>query len=600
MEGSIHSERVGPVGRECDLEVDFHSLWNRTLEIKKMSIRTSGLIRRVASSARAEVKTCKNADMSAGEASRHSESSRSDNGEAEANASWFDDHLSKSILRERRYDPLSRATPVVPAMVVELDYMSMCGLKTSELPETIQEKVFSLLEQFGYKGDLERFGKYMVARYRSRACAETPKVLPSSLVPQKSMKVVRTPLERVFQSKGFKDLRGAMPELFTEAAADGVSSSYAQTAIANAEDGKHKLYQMFYSPGTSVTYLAHRFPSTFAANFRIFMEVFKRVPDFAPKRILDYGAGPAVSTLAALQVWQNEGTQVVCVEPSQNMQQVGKYLLADSTADVTWQSGLYEGATGKFDLIAVSYVLMELRDQDSRDLLIDNLYAKLAPGGVLAVVDCGTPTGFRFIHRIREQFISNQPQGSWHIVSPCPHESACPLAMTGKDWCHFDQRVQRLPHSVYSKGSRKNNTDFEKFSYLVVRKGQGPRDKYASEAQAPTSWEKSAFWPRIVMPAIKAGGHTLIDVCARPNNFERLVVSKAKPHGFGYRFSRKIMWGDLWRYPKRLARREARDSYTPEQVKEHLAKLQEEAEKSSEEIKNQKEGAKLEEAFYGQ
>jgi ribosomal protein RSM22 (predicted rRNA methylase) len=153
---------------------------------------------------------------------------------------------------------------------------------------------------------------------------------------------------------------------------------------------------------------------------------------------------------------------------------------------------------------------------------------------------------------------------------------------------------------MYLKGSRKNNSDFEKFSYLVIRKSEGPRSKYPTEAQAPTSWEKSFFWPRVVMPAIKAGGHTLLDVCARPNNFERLVVSKSKPHGFGYRFSRKIMWGDLWRYPRRLARREARESYTPEQVKDHLNKLREEAKKTVEEGEKYPEGKKLEESFYGQ
>lgn len=522
---------------------------------------------------------------------------------------WFSERLSKSIPREVQYDPLSRAAPVDPSKIVELDYMSMCGLKTSELPEALQEKVVALLEQFGFKGDLERFGKYMVARYRSRACAETPQVLPSALIPEKKLRSHKTPLERVFASKGFADLREAMPELFTEQSAASLSSAYAQTAISNAQDDKHKLYQMFYSPGTAVTYLAHRFPSTFAANFRIFTEIFKRVPDFNPRRILDYGCGPAVSTLAALQVWQQADSRTVtCVEPSLNMQNVGKYLLADAGADVSWQAGLY-GVAGQFDLITVSYVLMEIKDQDSRDLLIENLFRRLAPGGVLAVVDCGTPTGFRYIHRIREQFILRQlemerrnpdAEKDWHIVAPCPHERACPLALTGKDWCHFDQQVKRLPHSVYGKGNRKNNTDFEKFSYLVIRKGLGPRDRFASEAAAPTSWDKSAFWPRIVMPAIKAGGHTLIDVCASPSSFERLVVSKAKPHAFGYRFSRKIMWGDLWRYPKRLARPEARESYTPDQVKRHLEHLREDAKSATEAEENYPEGKKLEEASYGQ
>jgi ribosomal protein RSM22 (predicted rRNA methylase) len=427
------------------------------------------------------------------------------------------------------------------------------------------------------------------------------------------MKVSKTPLERLFNSKGFSDLKVAVPELFTSEAIHEVEGDLRQTAISNAEDDKHKLFQMFYSPGTAVTYLAHRFPSTFGANFRVMTEILKRVPDFYPENILDYGSGPGASVLAAMQVWPSRtreesfgddiphSRKITCIEPSENMRKIAKYMLSD-IENVEWQSALYDVSVGnKFDLIILSYVLMEIRDTDSRDLLIKNLYSKLAPGGILIILDCGTPTGFRFIHRIREQFIVNNPKDSWHIVAPCSHEGACPLAATGKDWCHFDQRILRLPHYLYSKGSRKNNIDLEKFSYLVVRKGvESPRAKYGHESLAPTSWEKSFFWPRVIMPAIKSGGHTLIDVCSPTGQFERLVVSKSKPHSFGYRFSRKIMWGDLWRYPRRLARKEARESYTPEQVKEHMDKLRETAENTKAQANTFKQEKQLDEMFYGQ
>ena len=74
------------------------------------------------------------------------------------------------------------------------------------------------------------------------------------------------------------------------------------------------------------------------------------------------------------------------------------------------------------------------------------------------------------------------------------------------------------------------------------------------------------------MEPLKADGHTLIDVCAAPNNFQRLLVNKAKPHALGYRQSREVVWGDLWRWPKRLARAEARD-YVPDEVKAHIDRM---------------------------
>lgn len=61
----------------------------------------------------------------------------------------------------------------------------------------------------------------------------------------------------------------------------------------------------------------------------------------------------------------------------------------------------------------------------------------------------------------------------------------------------------------------------------------GPRQKYSKEEDALTAAERSYFWPRLLMPPIKAGGHTLVDACSAPNNFERLSVSKAKPHTMG-------------------------------------------------------------------
>ena len=509
---------------------------------------------------------------------------------------WFLSRLSRSIPRNRVYDPLSKSTPIDPALEIELDHMSMCGLRIRELPDDIFEKIRLLLEKFGFKGDLERYGKYMVSRYRSRSCTETPQVLPSSLVPAKTLKVSRTPLERILSSKGFSELKGALPDLFSADSVHEMEGDFAQTALSRSDDAKHKQFQMFYSPGTAVTYLAHRFPGTFAVNFRILTEVLKRVPDLVPRKILDYGAGPGVASLAALEVWQSI-ERVVCVEPSENMQKIGRYIMSDVACDVDWRTSLWNASGESFDVIVLSYVLMEIRDTESRDLLVNNLFTRLSPGGVLVIADCGTPTGFRFIHRIREQFLVGHKSTS-HIVAPCSHEKACPLALTGRDWCHFDQGVRRLPHTLYSKGSRKNNIDYEKFSYLVIRKGvESPRNKYPHESLAKTSSERSFFWPRVVMPAIKAGGHTLMDVCSPNGQFERLMVSKSKPHQFGFRFSRKIMWGDLWRYPRRLARKEARESYTPEQVKEHMDKLRQEAEKSE---SMDPIGSELDEVFYGQ
>jgi len=350
-------------------------------------------------------------------------------------------------------------------------------------------------------------------------------------------------------------------------------------------------------------YLAHKYPAVWACNFRVFWELARRAQDFRPRRMLDYGAGPAPSIAAAAETWQGGFDHVAAVEPSDHMSQIGKYLLTDlDLPPVIWHRCLYDDNAEKYDLIVSSFVLMEMRGQESRDALVKQFWRRLAPGGILVIIDHGTPTGFRFIHHMRELFISSIGTEHFHFVAPCPHEGMCPLAVTGRDWCHFAQRVFRTKPKVYNKGARHRAVEEAKFSFLCIRKSEGPRTRYASEAKAPTAAEKSYFWPRVLFPPIKAGQHTLVDVCSAPQNFERLTVSKSKPHSFGYRWTRKALWGDLFRYPVRVARPEARQ-YVPEQTRAHLDRLAKKAWKAlkwEEQEPGFEKEAKRDVRYYGQ
>ncbi|CAD7925485.1 unnamed protein product [Amoebophrya sp. A120] len=472
-------------------------------------------------------------------------------------------------------------------------------------------------------------------------------------------------------------------------------------ARAHAEDKKHKLYQMFWSPEAALAYLGERYVGSYAANLRVLSEVKLRCPGFHPKRMLDYGSGPAPSVAAALRLFPRSLDHVTCIEPSANMAQLAQYLLkgpqtnledsateaspvgekfmsVNGNIDFRWQSCLYDDVAGaggmnpphqrqhpsfgsctaqelpsqeqnfietnnacsrRYDLITLSYVQMEIRGQPSRDMLIRNLWNRLTyPGGMLLLIERGTPTGFRFLHHTREMFIDEITEEHFHFVAPCPHEDMCPLAVTGSDWCHFAQQVHRLPHTVYCKGSTAKFLEAEKFSFLAIRRGPGPRFVRKTEAACQSPEEQSYFWPRVVMPALKGGGHTLMDICshcpgkrksgscgsggsssscgsksapsffatasegAKESNpgwdessetttakedeafdrmkpmgrFERISTSRSKADCMGHRFARHVMWGDLWRFPKRVNRPEAR-AYVPEKTRNHLDRLAQKA-----------------------
>ncbi|KAF4667346.1 Methyltransferase-like protein 17, mitochondrial [Perkinsus olseni] len=503
---------------------------------------------------------------------------------------WFQLHMNnEAITRGFKFDRhFGSPSELDPLYVVELDNLAMCTQKTNFLNPLLRAKIIRLLRDFGNKKDVERYARYVMQRQRSRSSTELPRVLSSAFLPEKEEDKDKTRLDRITKGQHFQELKHTMPELFDPERSQEISELQ-RLSIAHAEDSRHRLYQQFYSPEAAVAYLAHRFSPAYAVNFRVLHEVMKRCPDFKPTSILDYGSGPAPSVCAAMDVWgQRLIKQVTCIEPSVHMKQMGKYMLSDFSAHVEWSSQLYDSKNQRQGIITISYVLMHLKGQEARDLLVRNLWNRLEDGGVLVVIEAGTPTGFRFIHHIRELFIMQLPPKAFHFVAPCPHESMCPLATTGRDWCHFHQGVKRLPHYVYNKGSQARHVEWDKFSFLVVRKGVGPRQKYDKEEDAPTAAEKSYFWPRLLMPPIKAGGHTLVDACSAPNNFERLSVSKAKPHTMGYRFSRKVMWGDLWRFPKRVNRRNARE-YVPEETKRHLERL---AKKAYENIRGKKDHEK--------
>ncbi|KAL8443097.1 hypothetical protein Emag_006124 [Eimeria magna] len=304
---------------------------------------------------------------------------------------------------------------------------------------------------------------------------------------------------------------------------------------------------------------------------------------------------------------------LMAVEPSGHLASVGRFLTADLRPQVQWQLALYEeglrkkqsrssllpvsdslktttriaveaegrGRAGidadsddRFDLVLLPHVLLRsVEGQASRHSLLRDLWKRLKPGGLMILLERGTVTGFRVLASVRELFICQLGTEKFHFVSPCPHEAACPLALTGRDWCHFGQRVRRVPHHLYCKGSRAKSIEEEKFSFLVVCKGPGPRSRFpslaAAEAAAASAQEQSFFWPRLVAPPIKAREHVLLDVCAAPHHFERIAVSKHMPHAAGYKPARHAAWGDLWRFPRKIIRPDAR-MYMQQDVREAL------------------------------
>jgi len=468
------------------------------------------------------------------------------------------------ITRGFQFDRVLTYTGPSPEDLIALNQTMMVAFKTVSVPLKTRDKIEKMLKQFGRKKEIEAMGRYVSLKLSTRSSSEIPRVLPSKLLPESEQGA--SVVDKLFrgsqqeQIKLLMELQGEVPE----------ESEIFKLAISHADDARHKALQITYSPHAALALVGHFYASMFAANFRILTEISKRCTNYRPRSILEYDAGPAAGTSAAISVWDGGFENIVAVEPSLHLSNIGRFLTSDY-ASMRWQGGLYE-VTDLYDLILLEYSLCKMKGQESRNILIKNMWNRLNEGGILVVLERGTPTGFRMIHAAREVFIGELGEGNFHFVAPCPHESVCPLSITGRDWCHFSQRVEMIPQYIYRKTPVKMPIEDVKFSYIAIRKSAGPRFSYGSEVKAPDAVSKSYFWPRIVKPCIKSGGHVLLDVCSPPRTFERLTVSKGKDTTGGYKAARSCLWGDLWRYPRRLCRPEAR-IYFPEESKKNLERL---------------------------
>ena len=213
----------------------------------------------------------------------------------------------------------------------------------------------------------------------------------------------------------------------------------------------------------ALAYALARMPATYAAVVACLNAIAAIVPNFKPTSLLDCGAGPGTASWAATQAFTFDRITLLDANPALRalaMDLAGN--LADAIAlSVRYELGDLLATLEKAhaaDLVVASYVVNEL-PAARQDQLADALWAKTQ--NMLLVVEPGTPAGYARILALRGRLIA---QGA-HVIAPCPHDQACPLA--SPDWCHF---VQRLPRSRAHMALKSAEVPFEdeKFSYVAL------------------------------------------------------------------------------------------------------------------------------------
>ncbi|XP_010533560.1 PREDICTED: uncharacterized protein LOC104809314 isoform X2 [Tarenaya hassleriana] len=263
-----------------------------------------------------------------------------------------------------------------------------------------------------------------------------------------------------------------------------------------------------YRDGETAAYVASRMPAVFSACYRVLTEIRRRLPDFAPEKVLDFGAGTGSGFWAVKEVWPKSVEKINLVEPSQSMQRAGRSLI-QGLKDVPLIHGYtsllalskdISSSERKHDLVIASYVLGEIPSLKDRITVVRQLWDLTQD--VLVLLEPGTPHGANIISQMRshilwmekrklrklEKKMKKEPESKdlldlkagAYVVAPCPHDGKCPLENTGK-YCHFVQRLQRTSSQrAYkrTKGEPLRGFEDEKFCFVAFRRGLRPREPW--------------------------------------------------------------------------------------------------------------------------
>ncbi|XP_068097289.1 ribosome assembly protein METTL17, mitochondrial isoform X2 [Hyperolius riggenbachi] len=273
-----------------------------------------------------------------------------------------------------------------------------------------------------------------------------------------------------------------------------------------------------YSQHIGLVYLAARFDGGYAAVTRALYEINKRVPDFKPLTLMDFGSGVGTVIWAAHALWGNSVKEYMCVDTSASMNNLSEMILRGGSETsrmhihgVYFRQFLPVSPKVQYDLVISAFSLNELPNFAARQKTIQALWRKT--GGFLVLVENGTREGHRLLMEARD------------IVLRCPHQLECPkLSENSKVPCNFVQKYQSFPLSWNSQ------QQWEKFSFLILSRGiVGGDDKH---------------WPRVIGDVLLRPRHVHCHTCGSDGKLHHDVITSNRHGKDLYRCARICKLGD--------------------------------------------------------
>lgn len=289
------------------------------------------------------------------------------------------------------------------------------------------------------------------------------------------------------------------------------TNEYSEKTSSEEEDSKTTRVStkvLTYGPEETVAYSHYFLPSRYAIAERVLSDLKIFIPNFTPKKVIDFGCGPGTAGACVKEIWnygENSKFKYVGVDMSRSMLDAAKimldqpgidFILWDKIGDVVKRMNQSSDKI-RYDLAFISYTLTELASDAARRAAVQIMFEMLDIGGCLVLVETGNAqgshavrTGRQFIldnfnsaeieentgdrvkrktkdNRLEDsiKFILDGPQGFKNedirarVIAPCTHDQRCPLSNGAQ--CNFSQKVLS---GMIRKGSE------EKFSYVVIQK----------------------------------------------------------------------------------------------------------------------------------
>ena len=272
------------------------------------------------------------------------------------------------------------------------------------------------------------------------------------------------------------------------------------------------------SEADALAYALARMPATYAAVTASLNALCEVVPDFAPKTLLDVGAGPGTATWAAAEAFSSLRSFGL-LDANAALRALALDLVRGSARlrDITYQRGEARTAltdAEPADLVVASYMIGELSETE-RMPLAAQMWAKTSD--TLLLVEPGTPAGYGRIIAVRGQLAASGAR----VAAPCPHDCKCPLE--APDWCHF---TQRLPRSQAHRQLKSADVPFEDERFAYVALTRHP------VAQHPA---------RVLARPVVSKVEVTAKLCTTRGLVIEKVPRRAKPD---YARARRWRWGD--------------------------------------------------------